>query len=38
MAKVLHITPGVSQNALRSTVKFADANYINIFVIDDDHL
>ncbi len=29
--KILHITPGVSQNSLLSTVKFADANYITIF-------
>jgi hypothetical protein len=31
LAKILHITPGVSQNSLLSTVKFADANYITIF-------
>ncbi len=30
-AKILHITPGVSQNSLLSTVKFADTNYITIF-------
>ena len=30
LAKILHITPGVSQNSLLSTVKFADANYITI--------
>jgi hypothetical protein len=28
LSKVLHITPGISQNSLLSTVKFADANYI----------
>jgi hypothetical protein len=31
LAKVLHITPGASQNSLLSTVKFADANYITVF-------
>jgi hypothetical protein len=31
LAKILHISPGVSQNSLLSTVKFADANYITIF-------
>jgi hypothetical protein len=31
LAKILHITPGISQNSLLSTVKFADANYITIF-------
>ncbi len=31
LAKILHITPGVSQNSLLSTVKFADTNYITIF-------
>jgi hypothetical protein len=31
LAKILHITPGVSQNSLLSTAKFADANYITIF-------
>ncbi len=31
LAKVLHITPGISQNSLLSTVKFADANYITVF-------
>jgi hypothetical protein len=31
LAKILHITPGVSQNSLVSTAKFADANYITIF-------
>jgi hypothetical protein len=34
-AKVLHITPGVSQNLFLSTVKFADANYITIFDNDE---
>ena len=27
-AKELHITPGISQNSLLSTSKYADANYI----------
>jgi hypothetical protein len=31
LAKILHITLGISQNSLLSTVKFADANYITIF-------
>jgi hypothetical protein len=31
LAKILHVTPGISQNSLLSTVKFADANYITIF-------
>ncbi len=31
LAKILHIIPGISQNSLLSTVKFADANYITIF-------
>jgi hypothetical protein len=31
LAKILHIIPGVSQNSLLSTVKFADATYITIF-------
>jgi hypothetical protein len=31
LAKILHITLGVSQNSLLSTVKFADANYITNF-------
>ena len=35
LARVLHITPGVSQNSLLSTVKFADANYITIFDKDE---
>jgi hypothetical protein len=35
LAKVLHITPGVSQNSLLSTVKFVDANYITIFDKDE---
>jgi hypothetical protein len=35
LAKVLHITPGDSQNSLLSTVKFADANYITIFNKDE---
>jgi hypothetical protein len=35
LAKVLHIMPGVSQNSLLSTVKFADANYITIFDNDE---
>ena len=30
-ANKLHITPGVSQHSLLSTVKFADANYITVF-------
>ena len=30
-ANELHITPGVSQNSLLSTVKYADANYITVF-------
>jgi hypothetical protein len=30
-AKILHITLGVSQKSLLSTIKFADANYITIF-------
>jgi hypothetical protein len=32
LAKILHITPGISQNSLLSIVKFADANYITIFI------
>ncbi len=31
LATFLQITPGISQNSLLSTVKFADANYITIF-------
>jgi hypothetical protein len=31
LAKILHITLGVSQNSLLSTVELADANYITIF-------
>jgi hypothetical protein len=31
LAKVLYITPNISQNSLLSTVKFADANYITVF-------
>jgi hypothetical protein len=31
LAKVLHITPGISRNSLLSTMKFADANYIKVF-------
>ncbi len=31
LANKLHITPGVSQHSLLSTVKFADANYITVF-------
>ena len=30
-AKELHITPGIHENSLLSTGKFADANYISIF-------
>ncbi len=30
-AKELHITPGVSQQSLLSTGKYADANYITVF-------
>ncbi len=30
-AQELHITPGVTENSLLSTSKFADANYITIF-------
>ncbi len=30
-AKILHITPSVSQKSLLSTVEFADASYITIF-------
>jgi hypothetical protein len=30
-ANELHITPGIGQHSLLSTVKFADANYITIF-------
>ncbi len=35
LARVLLVTPGVSQNSLLSTVKFADANYITIFDKDE---
>jgi hypothetical protein len=31
LTKILHIKPGIIQNSLLSTVKFADANYITIF-------
>ncbi len=31
LAQELHITPGVTENSLLSTSKFADANYITIF-------
>ena len=34
-ANELHITPGVSQNSLLSTVKYADANYITVFDKDE---
>jgi hypothetical protein len=30
-ANELHITPGVSEHSLRSTGKYADANYITVF-------
>ena len=30
-AKELHITPGISQNSLLSTAKYADAGYITVF-------
>ncbi len=35
LANKLHITPGVSQNSLLSTVKYADANYITVFDKDE---
>jgi hypothetical protein len=33
-AKELHITPGISENSLLSTSKYADAGYITIFEKD----
>ena len=33
-AKELHITPGISQNSLLSTSKYADADYITVFEKD----
>ena len=33
-AKELHITPGINQNSLLSTAKYADADYITVFEKD----
>ena len=33
-AKERHITPGISQNSLLSTAKYADADYIMVFEKD----
>ena len=33
-AKEMHIMPGISQNSLLSTAKYADANYITVFEKD----
>ena len=33
-AKELHITPGISENSLLSTLKYADAGYITVFEKD----
>ena len=33
-ANELHITPGISQNSLMSTAKYANANYITVFEKD----
>jgi hypothetical protein len=37
-ARVIHITPGINETSLISTIKFAKAGYVTVFDHDEVHI